>query len=118
MSQPNTKKIHNAKIKCQYQSMRVSSKTKVKIDTLLEKINANTIGKKVKADQLIEAAMEKIGADDIRAMQDSVTSNLAYFDKAFDRQKSKNGNISKDDFFALVLSGKIKIPELEKRLSL
>ena len=117
MSQINSEKTTVTKVNVQYLSLRIGQKTKARLDKLLDKVNANTAGKKVKPDQLIDAALRKIDAEDIRMLRDSVTSNLAYFDRAFDKQKAKNADISKDDFFALVLSGKIKIPELEKRLS-
>jgi len=117
MSKAKTKKVKNIQVGCQYQSMRISQETKNKIQSLLSKVNEKLVSKKVRADQLIGAALEKIGAEDIRVLQDSATSNLAYFEKAFVEQRSKNKKLSKDDFFALVLTGKVKIPELEKRLS-
>jgi len=106
MSQISSKKSTISKSNVQYLSIRIGHKTKNQVEKLLNKINANTAGKKVKSDQLIAAALRKIDADDIHVLRDSVTSNLAYFERAFDKQKSKNADISKDDFFALVLSGK------------
>ena len=116
MSQAQSKQSTIKKSNGQYQSIRISQKTKTKMDSLLDKINMDSIGGKVKPDRLIEAALEKIDGNDISALRDSATSNLVYFERAFSRQKSKDTGLSKDEFFALVLTGKVKIPELEKRL--
>lgn len=79
-------------------------------DTLevLQKVNKKTYGKKVKPDDLIQKSISLLSDDHLEEIKQSTMSNSDRLEIAYQEYCKGNGQISKDEYFGLLL--KVKSP--------
>lgn len=92
--------------------IRVSHETKRELERLIEIIERDGGRKRVKADIVIRHALSKIKEQDIEELRSRTISYSELFDREFHSYRSKESDVTRDDFLGLVLLGKVKIRNL------
>lgn len=87
--------------------IRVNKDTSKEIRKLLLQINKKNFGRKLRANDVISLAVSKLTERDMELLQESSLSNADRLEREYRTYCSKNGQVSKDDYIGLLMSGKI-----------
>lgn len=105
--QPTTKET---KVPKKYQvntiPIRVAKNTAKTIKALLQKVNKKPYGKKVKPDDLIQKSISLLSDDHLEEIKQSTMSNSDRLELAYQAYCKTHGEISKDEYFGLLLKEK------------
>lgn len=105
--QPTTKET---KISKKYQvntiPIRVAKNTAKTIKTILQKLNKKSYGKKVKPDDLIQKSISLLSDEHLEEIKQATMSNSDRLELAYQEYCKSHGQISKDEYFGLLLKEK------------
>ena len=105
--QPTTKET---KISKKYQvntiPIRVGKNTAKTIKALLQKLNKKSYGKKVKPDDLIQKSISLLSDEHLEEIKQATMSNSDRLELAYQEYCKNHGQISKDEYFGLLLKEK------------
>ena len=91
-------------------TLRVLKETRRRVLQELAKINKKDYGRKVKFDELLSLALNKVTANDHKALQECSLSNSDRFEKQYKEYATKNGSLSKDEYLGKLMAGELSIP--------
>lgn len=83
--------------------IRVHKTTAKNLKTILLKLNKKSLGRKVKHDDLIQKSLTLLNDEHLEEIKQSTLSNSDRLDMAYQEFCKKNGQISKDEYFGLLL---------------
>lgn len=108
MEQDQTTKAEKTSKKTQLNTMpiRISKSTAKIIKGLLQKINKKSYGKKVKPDDLIVKSISLLNDDHLEEIKQATLTNSDRLELAYQEHCKANGQISKDEYFGLLLKQK------------
>ena len=110
-------KIKKPNKKTKTTSLTVEIPTRRQILAILNKINRKSYGRRIKINDLIMKYVELTSPEVIKELQDSSLSHTDRVEIEYKEYVTKNGYISKDEFFGKLLTkfkdtnGSIKPPE-------
>lgn len=84
-------------------AVRIKPKAQKKLSSLLTKANKKDFGKRIKATDLIELALEMIEDSHIKKLQQGSLSNSDLLEMNFREYIKKNGKISKDEYLGILM---------------
>ena len=84
-------------------AIRIDLVTQKLVTSLLNKANRKSYGRKVKASQLIHAALLKLVDADLKDLQEMSLSNTDRMEMKYREYVKQHGSISKDEFLGLLL---------------
>ena len=90
-------------------TIRISEKTKRRIDVLVKKINTKSYGKHVKPDAIIMLAITNFSDDDIKKIQSTTISGKDRFEDLFRVHSCRKRGINRDEFLDQILCGKVEL---------
>ena len=86
--------------------IRISKSTVKTIKGLLQKVNKKFYGRKVKPDDLILKSISLLTDDHLEEIKQAALTNADRLELAYQEHCKANGQISKDEYFGLLLKGK------------
>lgn len=86
--------------------IRVLKTTAKTIKVMLQKLNKKTFGKKLRPDDLIQKAISLLTDEHLEEIKQSTMTNSDRLEFAFHEYCKAHGQISKDEFFGLLLKEK------------
>lgn len=86
--------------------IRVTKATAKTIKTLLQKMNKKPYGKNVRPDDLIQKSISLLSDEHLEEIKQASMSNSDRLELAYQEYCKTNGQISKDEFFGLLLKEK------------
>ena len=92
-----TKKTSN------FTAVRISKATQKKLSSVIGKVNKKDFGKRIKADDVIKAALDLLTESHIKSMQERSLSNADLLEMKFKEMQRKNSRLTKDEFLGLLL---------------
>ncbi len=84
-------------------AVRIKPKAQKKLTALLSKANKKDFGKRIKATDLIEVALELIQDTHIKQIQEQSLSNADLLEIRFREYTKNNGKISKDEYLGILM---------------
>ena len=89
--------------------VRISPKTRVKLDQLLRQANKDRLGRRVKPDDVMAFALGLVTDEHLAAICDNTMSNKDRMEALFRRMAKERRGFTREDFFGLLLSGKLSV---------
>jgi len=89
--------------------IRVKQKTRDKMDDLLRRANKNKLGRKVKTDDLIFFSLELVTDEHLSRICDKTLTNKDRLEILFRKASKDRKGLTRDEFFGLLLDGKVGI---------
>jgi hypothetical protein len=86
--------------------IRVTKATAKTIKTLLQKMNKKPYGKNVRPDDLIQKSISLLSDEHLEEIKQASMSNSDRLELAYQEYCKTHGQISKDEFFGLLLKEK------------
>lgn len=96
--------------------IRVKQETKQKINDLLVQINAKEMGRKVRPDDLILAALGLIKTEHIEKLKEKTLTNADKLEQMFKKYKENKLSVTKDEYIGLLLDGKVSLRVKKNRI--
>jgi hypothetical protein len=87
-------------------TIRIKPSCKQRIDTMLAKLNKDRIGKKVKADELIEHSLSKITETALEELSSLTLSNKDKIEMLFAHMAKTKRGLTREDFWGMLIEGK------------
>ena len=87
--------------------IRIRLKTKAKLDNLLARANKDRFGRKIKPDDVICYSLALMMDDCLREVCNQSLSNKDKLEILFTKVSKEKRGISRDEFYGMLLSGKI-----------
>jgi len=88
-------------------SIRISSNTQKKIDRILSAANKKKFGRKIRADQLLNLALELVTASHIKTLQDQSMRNADRIEFLRQQYIASRGPISRDQFTGFMMTAEV-----------
>ena len=88
-------------------TIRVSEKTKRRIEALVKRANTKSFGKRVKADAVITQALVGFTDTDMKVVQTETISGKDRFEALYRERGCRKRGIDRDEFLTEILQGKI-----------
>jgi len=104
-----TKVSHKAREQLSSAPVRVRRDTKAKLEQLLRRANKDRLGRRVKPDDLIGFALGLITDDHLTTICDGRLSNKDRLELLYRRSAKERRGLTKDEFFGLLLDGKLNV---------
>ena len=111
MNKEQVKQISELKPKISTTPIRIKKSTARSLKALSRKINQKPLGRKVIIDDIIQKSLELLTDKDLEQIKASTYSNADKLELKYKEHCKKNGFVSKEDFFKLLLEG---LPYAEK----
>ena len=109
-SEKSVVNIHRTELKaknpkCASMPIRIRAETKQKLDHLLALANKKKFGKKVKPNDLICYALDRINDGDIAQICENSLSNKDRLDLFFEQTKRSNRSLTREQFYGMLIEG-------------
>lgn len=104
--QPTKESKTSKKYQVNTTPIRVTKATAKTIKGLLQKMNKKSYGKKVKPDDLIQKSISLLNDDHLEEIKQATMTNSDRLEMAYQEYCKANGQISKDEYFGLLLKEK------------
>ena len=101
------KKTKSTSKSASYATLRVKKVTRKRVMEFLQKANRKDWGKRVKADDLILLAINRVTDNDIAKLQQESMTHADRFEAAYNEYISQNGPMPKDEYLGKRLNGEI-----------
>jgi hypothetical protein len=111
----NTKSVSTS-TKLRSAPVRLHASTKEKIDSLLDRANNKSFGRKVKVNDIIDMSIDLISDRHLKSLQENSLSNGDRLEMLLKSVSDANPSMSKDELIGLLLQGELK-PTNSKRKS-
>lgn len=95
---------NNIKKTLKLKSIRITSETERKLEKLLTAANKKKLGRKIKADQILNIALDNFNESHIQMLQNSSLTNEDRKELLRQKYIELRGPISKDEFTGFILS--------------
>ncbi len=107
VSSGDTKSKQQCATKSSSVAIRISHKSRTKLEQLLRQANKSRPGRKVKADDLIGFSLDLLTEQHIAAICDKMLSNKDRLELLFQQFSKERRGATRDDFFGALLEGKL-----------
>ena len=115
MSQFKEQNVNNGETKSKQRSVtklssaaiRISHKSRMKLEQLLLQSNKDRFGRKVKADDLISFSLELLTDEHLAEIRNKLLSYKDRLELLFRRVSKERKGLTRDDFFGMLLDGKV-----------
>lgn len=87
--------------------LRLNKSTAESLRRLVEKANKKEYGKRIRADQIVNTALALVRPEHLIDLQQSSMSNADRIEALFKVQVEKKKSLTKDEFYGLLLAGKL-----------
>ncbi|MGE3611016.1 MAG: hypothetical protein AB7I27_15605 [Bacteriovoracaceae bacterium] len=106
--EPLSKKEEKSSKKYQVNTtpVRVTKATAKAIKTMIQKMNKKTYGKKIRPDDLIQKSISLLTDEHLEEIKQSTMTNSDRLELAYQDHCKAHGQISKDEYFGLLLQSK------------
>lgn len=104
----NKKSNSNLKSKASI-PVRICSESKNKIDTILDRMNKERIGRKVKADDLISVSIDLLTDAHLEQISTKLLSNKERLEILFRQISKTKRGMNREEFLGLLLDGKLNL---------
>ncbi|MBP9708513.1 MAG: hypothetical protein KBD78_12795 [Oligoflexales bacterium] len=108
-TESQAKKLQKINVKCATKAIRIKQASHNKLDELLRRTQKQKIGKKVKADDLICFSLGLLTDDHLEQICNKALSNKDRMELLFQRMAKQRKGLGRDEFFGLLLEGKVSI---------
>ena len=88
--------------------IRLTADTDQKMSQLLTRINDKESGRKIRANDLINLALDLVQTEHITQIQESSLTNYDRFDMIYKNYSSKDKTLTKDQLLGQILNGDLK----------
>lgn len=109
----NQEKDSKPKAKPEVSAIRIDLCTQKLISSLLAKANRKSYGRKVKAGQLVQLALQKLTDADIKLLQEKSLSNADRMEMKFREYSKRNSGATREEFFGFLLQANAANPNSE-----
>ena len=84
-------------------AIRVHKTTAKNLKVILTKLNKKPLGRKVKPDDVIQKLLSLLSDEHLEEIKQSTLSNADRLEVAYQEYCKQNGQVSKDEYFGLLL---------------
>ena len=105
----NQEKDAKLKAKAEVSAIRIDLSTQKLISSLLAKANRKSYGRKVKAGQLVQLALQKLSDADLKFLQERSLSNADRMEMKFREYSKRNSGATREEFLGKLLEEKSDI---------
>ncbi len=106
----NTPNQHKTKTDSKYTGIRLTKSTAAKLKKVLAQVNKKDFGNTVKIDTLINHLITTMQKNTVSELQEDSLSEEDKFKRDYKHYCSKNGKVTRDEFFKLVRQGLVFQP--------
>ena len=89
--------------------IRIRTNTKLKLEQLLRQVNKDRRGRRVKADDLISYSLDLLTDQHLASICDETLTNKDRLELLFSKLSKDQRGLTRDDFFGMLLAGKVNI---------
>ena len=90
--------------------IRIGQKTKAQLDNLLEQANKDRLGRKIKPDDVVCYSLALMTGEHMQEVCNQTLSNKDRLEILFKKVSKERRGISRDEFYGMLLAGKITGP--------